>query len=173
PIVFAPNGPPGPVMIRVTPDGRRAVMVNRRDAYLFPLPPLGAEGVSLDMERPATGVPLRRITYDGASEAGWADDGRTVTWSFTDQFYRANADSVFATTDSTRWHVQRLDVALSVLRAAPKGTLLLKGGRVITMHGDEVLPRGDVLIVNDRIARVGGSIAAPAGARVIDVTGKT
>ena len=173
PIVFAPNGPAGPIMLRVSPDGQRAVMTSRRDVYLFPLPPVGTEGVSLDMERPTTGVPLRRITYDGASEAGWSDDGREVTWSFTDQFYRANADSVFATTDSTRWHVQHLDVALSVPRATPKGTLLLKGGRIITMHGDEVLARGDVLIVNDRIARVGGSIAAPAGARVIDVTGKT
>jgi imidazolonepropionase-like amidohydrolase len=174
PIVFAPNGPPGPVAIRVSPDGTRALMVSRDDAYLFPLPPLGAEGVSLDMERPgAAGVPLRRITLDGANEVGWADDGRTVTWSFTDRFFRANADSVFATADSTKWQVQRLDVTLTVPRARPSGTLLLKGGRVVTMHGDEVLDHADVLIENNRIARVAASIAPPSGARVIDVSGKT
>jgi len=173
PIVFAPNGPPGPVAMRVSPDGERVVMVSRDDAYLFPLTPLGTEGVTLDMERSATGLPLRRVTYDGANEAGWADDGHTLTWSFTDRYFRANADSVFATADSTKWHVERLDVALTVPRAAPTGALLLKGGRVITMRGDDVLSSGDVLIENNRITRVGKSIAAPAGVRVIDMTGKT
>jgi len=173
PIVFAPSGPPGPISMRVSPDGQRVVMTSRDDAYAFPLPPLGAEGVTLDMERAATGLPLRRVTYDGANEVGWADDGKTITWSFTDRYFRANADSVFATSDSTKWHVERLDVALTVPRATPKGALLLKGGRVITMHGDEVLQRADVLIENNRITKVGGSIAVPAGARVIDMSGKT
>ncbi len=55
----------------------------------------------------------------------------------------------------------------------PNGTILLKNARIITMKGDEVIEKGDVLIVNNRIKQVGKNIAAPAGAKVIDCAGKT
>ena len=52
------------------------------------------------------------------------------------------------------------------------GTLLLRGGHVITMDpGTGDLPGGDVLVSGDTIAAVGVGLAAPAGARVIDATG--
>jgi imidazolonepropionase-like amidohydrolase len=41
------------------------------------------------------------------------------------------------------------------------------------MRGDEVIERGDILVTNNRIAQVGTAIAAPPGATVIDVAGKT
>jgi imidazolonepropionase-like amidohydrolase len=52
---------------------------------------------------------------------------------------------------------------------------LLKGARIITMHGDQVMDSGDILIHDNRIAAVGatGSIPLPAGATTIDLTGKT
>jgi len=52
---------------------------------------------------------------------------------------------------------------------------VLSGGRIITMKGDEVIPSGDVVVTDNRIVAVGakGSVAIPAGARVIDVSGKT
>ena len=55
----------------------------------------------------------------------------------------------------------------------PEATILLKGARIITMKGDEVLSKGDVLVVNNRIKLVAKSIPAPKGAQVIDVSGKT
>jgi imidazolonepropionase-like amidohydrolase len=63
--------------------------------------------------------------------------------------------------------------ALVLALAAPAAaqTTLIRGGRVVTNAGP-VLDRGDVLIANGRIAAVGASIAAPAGATVIDATGK-
>lgn len=53
-----------------------------------------------------------------------------------------------------------------------EASTLLKGGRVMTATG-VIIERGDVLITGDRIAAVGVGIAAPAGAKVIDVAGKT
>ena len=43
------------------------------------------------------------------------------------------------------------------------------------MKGDEVIERGDVLVTDNRIAGAGrhGTLKPPAGARTIDVTGKT
>ena len=55
----------------------------------------------------------------------------------------------------------------------PGSTLLLKGARLITMRGDEIIERGDVLVEKNRIKSIGKNIAAPKGAKVIDVSGKT
>ncbi len=55
----------------------------------------------------------------------------------------------------------------------PSSTILLKGARIITMKGDEVIAKGDVLIVNNRIKSVAKNIPAPKGAKVFDVAGKT
>src|SRR5919108_5044660 len=46
---------------------------------------------------------------------------------------------------------------------------IIRGGRVLA--GSELV-RADVLIENDRIAAVGGAVAAPAAARMIDATGR-
>ena len=54
----------------------------------------------------------------------------------------------------------------------PSSAILLKGARIITMKGDEVI-NGDVLVVNNRIQSVGKGIKTPAGTKVIDVAGKT
>src|SRR4029077_1544318 len=66
-------------------------------------------------------------------------------------------------------------VSFEVPRAEPKGRLLLKNARIVTMKGDEVLERGDLLVSNGRIAAVGraGQGQSPSGVTTIDLTGKT
>jgi WD40 repeat protein len=57
----------------------------------------------------------------------------------------------------------------------PVGTVVLRGGRVITMRGDEVIESGDIVVRDNRILAVGpsGSVKVPPSARVIDIRGKT
>ncbi|MBO9632951.1 MAG: PD40 domain-containing protein, partial [Chitinophagaceae bacterium] len=57
----------------------------------------------------------------------------------------------------------------------PKGILLFKGARIVTMKGNEVIENGDLLIVNNRIQAVGpsGTLKVPSGAKVIEANGKT
>src|SRR5690606_771780 len=56
----------------------------------------------------------------------------------------------------------------------PEGSVLLKGARLITMNGDEVIESGDILVVNNRIRGVGpsGSLDVPAGTREMHMPGK-
>ncbi len=72
--------------------------------------------------------------------------------------------------------VQEIAVSLEMPRKTPKGTIVLRGGTVVTMRGannDEVLKDADVVIENNRIKSVGAKGAVPAGAKVFDVRGKT
>jgi Tol biopolymer transport system component len=57
----------------------------------------------------------------------------------------------------------------------PKSSVLLKGGRIITMKGEEIIEAGDILVENNRIKAIGksGSLTVPAGTKEIDVSGKT
>ena len=57
----------------------------------------------------------------------------------------------------------------------PGGSLLLRNARIVTMKGDEVIERGDILIVDNRIKAVGqaGTLMGPAGTKEIDCNGKT
>ena len=69
--------------------------------------------------------------------------------------------------------VQEIAVTLEMPRKTPKGTVVLRGATVVTMKGDEVLKDADIVVENNRIKSVGAKGTAPAGAKVIDVRGKT
>ena len=66
-------------------------------------------------------------------------------------------------------------VVVTADRDIPEGTVVLSGARVVTMNGDEVHERGDVVVTGNRIVAVGpsGSVDVPAGAERIDMSGKT
>jgi len=74
-----------------------------------------------------------------------------------------------------KFKAEEFKVKVSYRRAMPNGTLLLKGGRIITMNGSEVIEKGDVLIENNRIKAIGysGSLNVPNRTKIIDVSGKT
>lgn len=66
-------------------------------------------------------------------------------------------------------------IRVTAQRDIPKGVAVLRGARVVTMKGHEIIENADIVIRDNRIAAVGqrGQVAVPNDARVIDVTGKT
>jgi hypothetical protein len=70
---------------------------------------------------------------------------------------------------------EEVAVSIEAPRHHPQGTAVLRGARVITMHGDEVIPDAEIVVKDNRIAAVGarGSVNVPSDARAIDVTGAT
>jgi Tol biopolymer transport system component len=66
-------------------------------------------------------------------------------------------------------------IVIMARRDVPEGVAVLRGGRVITMKGVEVIENADVVIRDNRIMAVGprGQVEIPSGAHTIDVTGKT
>jgi hypothetical protein len=92
----------------------------------------------------------------------------------------AGAGGAAAPRDTTRrpmvaYEAVRFDITINATKDRPRGTVVLKGARLVTMQGDRVIEKGDVVITDNRIVAVGpsGSVRAPSGARVIDVSGKT
>ena len=162
------NNPPPADEIRLSPDGSRAFVSLQGRHYLFAVPRAGRETVEVRLQRrnDEPPVPMKAMSVLGGDYLDWTGDSAAVTWALGAQVFRQGVDAA---------DPQRTDVVVEAPRARATGSVLLTGARVITMNGDEVIERGDVLVTDNRIAAVGprGRVAAPAGVRRIDLRGKT
>lgn len=158
-------------MIKLSPDGDRAFVDLQGKHYLVTVPKVGKETVNVTITgaTPTAAVPVKKMSAEGGDYLAWSPDGKTVTWSWGTKFYRQ---------DAAADKFESFDVAVEMPRHKATGTVVLTGARLITMRGDEVIEKGDIVITDGRITSVGatpakGKTKYPAGAQVIDVTGKT
>ena len=102
-------------------------------------------------DTPADASPDSAATDEAAPDSGSAEEGGPV------------------------YEAARYDIEIQVPKDKPRGVVALTGARVITMRGDEVIERGDVVIRDNRIVAVGasGTVAIPEDADVRDVSGRT
>ncbi|MFZ4110803.1 MAG: amidohydrolase family protein, partial [Polymorphobacter sp.] len=70
--------------------------------------------------------------------------------------------------------MKRLSLIVAALLATPANaaTIAITGGTVLTAVGETSIANGTVIIRDGRITAVGAGLAVPAGATVIDATGK-
>lgn len=165
--------------LRISPDGRWVLALVAQQLHVVAAP---AAGATLDLSNPK--ALHRRITDVGADFFEWTDGGHTITWAVGSTFYRrAFSDIQLNQPEAPDWSAdppkeghgtESFHARVEIPRDDPHGTLVLRNGRVITMHADEIIEHGDVVIRDGRIASVGptGTVAIPAGAAVRDVTGK-
>lgn len=153
--------------IRVSPDGQRAFVDLQDNGYIVMFPKTGKDPIEINITpggKPS--VPMKKMSAEGGDYLQWTPDGKAVTWGLGSKFYRqtVSADKPDVT-----------DITVEKARYTPKGTVLLRGARIVTMKGDEVIERGDLLIKDNRIEAVGarGKVTVPLDAKIIDVTGKT
>jgi Tol biopolymer transport system component/imidazolonepropionase-like amidohydrolase len=159
--------PPTADEIKLSPDGTHAFVDLQNKHFLVTVPKAGKEPVTVAISGPApSSVPVKKMSAEGGDYISWAPDGKTVTWAWGANFYRQDISS-----DKP----ESSEAVIEAARSRPKGTVVLSGARIVTMKGDEVIERGDVVVTDNRIAAVGprGKVQIPAGAKVIDATGKT
>jgi Tol biopolymer transport system component/imidazolonepropionase-like amidohydrolase len=157
--------PPTANDARISPDGQSAIADVQNKLYLVTIPMVGGDAPTVSVTD-GSSMPVKRLTLDGGEYLNWTPDGRSVTWSLGATFYRqaVGADKAESFTAS-----------IEATRAKPEGTVVLRGAKAITMKGDEVIEKSDILVTNNRIVEVGvqGRVKFPAGTRIIDVAGKT
>ena len=187
--------------LQASPDGMRVLARVDNKLFVVPLPMTGGQTPTISVNQPTNAsVPFRRVSRIGGDFLGWNADSKGVYYSMGRSFFQydvARADSLAADSaakapprpqrpDSTPnaqnvargkpvYEPARTDITITVPKDRPSGTVVLRGARIITMKGDEVIERGDVVVTNNRITAVGpeGSVTVPQGARTIDVSGKT
>lgn len=150
----------------IAPGGDRLLVQADRHVYLVDLPAHLEEPLAISVSDPEPALPIRRISTIGGEFAGWNRDGHGAYFSLGASLFRYDLDS--RALDETK-------IGIEVPRYVPEGTVVLRGARIITMRGDEILPASDIVISRNRIVAVGarGEVPIPSGARIIDVAGKT
>ena len=164
----------------VSPDGQYFAFRQNYQAFVMPMLP-GTQDVSTD---PKGGpLPVTRVSGDGADFVNWSNNGQALHWSLGPTLYTAQTAQFFrsgpAGEDAPKFVAPTTGVSLSMDVAAskPSGTYALTGAKIVTMADKDggIIENGTILIRGDRIVAVGpaGSVQVPAGARTIDMAGKT
>jgi Tol biopolymer transport system component/imidazolonepropionase-like amidohydrolase len=185
-----------------SPDGAWVAYVRADDVYVTAFPRAGTDPVEIGFPSSPDPVPVYRLSEEGGGYLGWADGGKTVVWGMAGTVYRQSLETV---REAIRKQLeekrnaeksggakgaagkkeekeepeipkaQAIPVRLTVPKPHPKGSVVLRNARLITMRGDEVLERGDILVQGDRIAAIGpsGHFPVPKDAASFDLAGKT
>lgn len=176
---------------RISPDGHWVLVRAVGQLYLVPAPSFGGKPQTVDLtavsgtvadstpiaavrENPMSAsaiLPVKKLTRVGADSFAWSQDGATLLWNIGTSVFRQSLTSLNEGGPTP----EEIKVRLEFPRAMPRGTLLLRGAKVITMRGDEVIEDADILVKSNRIANLGkrGSFAVPADTKTIDISGNT
>ncbi|MFC5371383.1 amidohydrolase family protein [Brevundimonas faecalis] len=161
----------------VSPDERWVAWTERFNAYVAPF---AAAGRAVTVGVDAKAVPQARVTRDAGEWLHWSGDSSRLQWSLGPELFSRPLTDSFAFVDGAAADLPRpaehgIKIGFTADYAKPAGVTVLSGARLITMKGDEVVEDGVVVVNGNRIEAIGprGSVTVPAGARVIDMTGKT
>jgi len=181
-----------------SPDEQWVVFTSRDNVYVAALPQTQTK------EPPEVGtkegaVPVWRLSDEAGGYVGWADGGKTITWSLAAGYHRLPVASAIRFVEEQKKKEEAkskkegdkpdepevdelrvpksevIRVDLKLPRPVHSESIVLRGARVITMKGEEVLEKADIVVTGNRIAAIGaaGKVVVPAGARELEVSGKT
>ena len=192
------GGDPQPAsLVLMAPAGDRALAQVRLDLYALAVPYVGGDAPVVSVANPErASVPVRKLTDVGGQFPAWSADGRRAHWSIGNAHFVYDLDDAAAAEEEARaadaaeaeedapadaiegapaYEPVEIRVAVDAIRDIPNGYGVLRGGRVVTMRGNEVLENADVVVQGNRILGVGrrGSVEFPDFARIIEVPGTT
>ena len=192
------GGDPQPAsLVLMAPAGDRALAQVRLDLYTLAVPYVGGDAPVVSVANPErASVPVRKLTDVGGQFPAWSADGRRAHWSIGNAHFIYDIDDAAAAAEAARaaeaaeaeeeapadaiegapaYEPVEIRVAVDAIRDIPNGYGVLRGGRVVTMRGNEVLENADVVVQGNRILGVGrrGSVEFPDFARVIEIPGAT
>ncbi|MBI4890591.1 MAG: PD40 domain-containing protein [Acidobacteria bacterium] len=161
--------------IAVSPDERWIAFTELWNSYVMPFP---AVGLVMPIGPKSTTLPLRRLTRDAGENLRWNGGSDKVYWSLGPELFERELKDAFpflpgAPEKAAAVAEKGRNISFTENADRPAGVIALTGARIITMKGDEVIEKGNVIVDRNRIVAVGATAAVPAGAKVIDVTGKT
>ena len=192
-------------LILMAPVGDQALAQVGSQLYTVTVPRgLGGEAPTISVGNPDdASFPASQLTDIGAQFPAWSRDGGSVHWALGNAYFvydlgaaQVFADSVDAADDSdgegdeepaedvtdddaddhdATYRPTEARIRIEVERDIPSGVIALTGARIITMNGDEIFERGDIVIRDNRIEAVGpsGSVTIPGGAETMDMAGAT
>jgi imidazolonepropionase-like amidohydrolase len=125
-----------------------------------------------------------KASAGGATYLSWTSGGKQLNWSLGPTLYSASLGDMMPAAPAKEGEKPSykapetgVDLSIPVTAAKPTGVTVLTGARIVTMADTNggVIENGVIVITGNRITAIGpaASVAIPAGARRVDVAGKT
>ncbi len=197
--------PSNAAMITMAPEGNQALAQINNDIYVVTVPKIGGEVPSISVADPGSAAfPAMKLTEIGGEFPHWTSDGKKVNWSLGNAYFSYDLAEAKKVTEELAkkkkeeaekakqeagdkpqeeekkkedegYKPSEIRVKVEVEKDIPEGKVLLKGARLVTMKGDEIIAKGDILIENARIKQVAasGKIKIGKDVKVMDMSGKT
>ena len=150
--------------LAISPDGRRVAFTAATQVYVAELERVslrdGIPHIDPDPNFPAPGV--QRISDHGGLYHRWRDARTLEFFSGPD----------YVSYDAGTGEIQSVPVGLTAERHRGDGTLAFTGARIVTLDGDRIHERADLVVTGARIGCVGRCDLSGAD-RVIDASGRT
>ncbi|WP_411817413.1 amidohydrolase family protein [Hyphococcus sp. DH-69] len=161
---------------QVAPDSSAFSFTENYNAFVMPMT-AGAQNVGTG--RGASSLPVTRASDIGATYPNWSRNG--LHWSLGAELYSASIDALLPDSPSEKDEYtppeNGVDLSITANADKPSGVTALTNARIVTMAGEDggVIERGTILVDANRIVAVGSvdEISVPAGARQVDMAGKT
>jgi imidazolonepropionase-like amidohydrolase/Tol biopolymer transport system component len=170
----------------ISPDGEWIAFEEQFKTFVAPFPRTGRV---VEVSPTAQAYPTRRISRDAGFFLHWSGDSRRVHWTLGPELFSRDLSRTFAFVEGAQPKADEpeatgIDIGFTASSDKPSGSVALVGARVITMAGLKpgaiegtpgVIDNATIVIDANRITAVGpsSSVQVPAGARRIDVKGKT
>ena len=160
-----------------SPDGKWMAFTELFNAYITPMV---TTGTALDLSAGNKAIPLTKVTKDAGTYLHWSADSKKLLWTLGEKYYNREIKNTFSFVEGAPQVLPEPDTAgvsigLKLKADAPSGLIALKGARIITMKGEQVIEEGTILVENNKIKAIGkvDEVPIPADIKVLDVTGKT
>lgn len=161
----------------ISPDEKWIAFRELHQVYVAAFP---SHGRALDLHAKAESVPLSRISKDAGINLHWSADSKKLHWTLGEEYFSTSMESRFPflgkeNNDIALYDSTAIRIGLDFKTDKPSGILVLKGARIITMKGNEVIENGSIVIDQNKIIAIGKTedIKIPNGAKIISVDGKT
>ncbi len=169
----------------VSPDNQWVAFVQGWRTYLARFPRAGR---TVTLSPDGDSYPVQQVSKESGNFLHWSN-GNTLHWTLGADYFTRDLQETFAFVDGAQDDAPQepemsgVSIGFSVDADVPEGMVAFVGGRIITAatdpsaHGGRggVIENGTVVVDGNRIVAVGpaSQVTVPAGAHVVDATGKT
>jgi Tol biopolymer transport system component len=182
----------------VSPDEKWIAWREKFNAYIAPFV---RTGKSVEIGPDIKSIPVAKVSKEAGEWLHWSGDSSQLHWSLGPELFSRDLKDSFAFIDTSSRASARdlegpggstsappaaqvprsgrddgekgINIGFSQPYDVPSGKLAFTHARVITMHGDDVIDDGTVVVDGNHIAAVGANVPVPPDAKVIDAAGKT
>jgi imidazolonepropionase-like amidohydrolase/Tol biopolymer transport system component len=173
-----------------SPDGEWIAFEERYRTLIAPFPRTGRP---IDIGPSTQAYPVKRVSRDAGFYLHWSGDGRRLYWALGPELFTRDLSSTFdfaaagqpgGKVEVKDPEAKGINIGFTAKSDVPSGSVALVGARVITMAGLKpgaivgtpgVIENATIVVEGNRVTAVGpsASVQVPAGAKRIDVKGKT